>query len=123
MTDIKNIYDLLLKKINKNQIFENEPMYKHTTFKVGGNASLFVVAKSEIDVKNVLHISNEYNIPLYILGNGSNILVKDTGFNGIMLKIELSHIEFIEKENNIEITVGAGYKLGKLSRRISKKRY
>ena len=123
MTDIKNIYELLLQKINKKQIFENEPMSKHTTFKIGGNALLFVIAKSEYDIKHVLRISKEYNVPLYVLGNGSNILVKDTGFNGIILKIELCNIEYTEKENKVEITVGAGYKLGKLSRRIIKKRY
>lgn len=117
-----NIYELLIDKINKTQVLRNEPMSKYTTFRVGGNANLLVKARTEEEVRCVIHISKSYNIPLYILGNGSNLLVKDTGFNGIMLKIELSNIEFLENYDSVEIIVGAGYKLGKLSRRVIKKK-
>ena len=114
MINKDKIYELLKQKIDETCILQNEPMSKHTTFKTGGNASFFVIAKSEDDIKNVLQISNQYKIPLYIIGNGSNILVKDTGFDGIILKIDLCNIEFINKEEYVEIKVGAGYKLGKL---------
>ena len=121
MINKDKIYELLKQKIDETCILQNEPMSKHTTFKTGGNASFFVIAKSEDDIKNVLQISNQYKIPLYIIGNGSNILVKDTGFDGIILKIDLCNIEFINKEEYVEITVGAGYKLGKLSGELFKK--
>lgn len=121
MINKDKLFELLIKKIDNKCILQNEPMYKHTTFKTGGDALFFVIAKSEEDIKHVLQISNQYNIPLYVIGNGSNILVKDTGFYGIILKMDLCNIEIIEKEECIEITVGAGYKLGKLSGELLKK--
>ena len=121
MINKDKIYELLKQKIDETCILQNEPMSKHTTFKTGGNALFYVVAKSEEDIRNVLKISNQYKIPLYVIGNGSNILVKDTGFDGIILKIDLCNIEFINKDEYVEIIVGAGYKLGKLSGELLKK--
>ena len=121
MINKDKIYELLKQKIDETCILQNEPMSKHTTFKTGGNALFYVVTKSEEDIRNVLKISNQYKIPLYVIGNGSNILVRDTGFDGIILKIDLCSIEYIEKGRNVEIIIGAGYKLGKLSSELLKK--
>ena len=74
---MENIYNELLTKIDKEQIYINEPMSKHTSFKIGGPADLFVKIKDIDELKFVVSISKEKNIPLTILGNGSNILVKD----------------------------------------------
>ena len=67
----------------------------------------------------ILDLVNQKQIPLTILGNGSNVLVLDKGIKGITLVIKLEKIEIQEKEQEIEITVGAGEKLGKLARNMS----
>lgn len=74
---MENIYNELLSKINKNQIYINEPMKKHTSFKIGGPADLFVIVKNIDELRFVILKSSKHNIPLTVIGNGSNILVKD----------------------------------------------
>ncbi len=74
---MKDIYNKLLNKINKEQIFLNEPMHKHTTFKIGGNADIFLKIKTIEELKYVLEFANKNNIPITVIGNGSNLLVKE----------------------------------------------
>ncbi|MCI8760007.1 MAG: UDP-N-acetylmuramate dehydrogenase [Clostridia bacterium] len=102
-------------KIAKERIFYQEPMEKHTTFKIGGLAECFVKIENKEELKEILEIVKKYNIPITIIGNGSNLLVLDGGIKGITLMIKLEKIELQEKGETIEITVGAGEKLGKLA--------
>ena len=105
--------------IGKSTIHYQEPMKKHTTFKIGGVAECLIEIKKEEELKKILDLVNQKQIPLTILGNGSNVLVLDKGIKGITLVIKLEKIEIQEKEQEIEITVGAGEKLGKLARNMS----
>lgn len=114
--DINKIAGLLEINIPKENIILNEPMRKHTTFKIGGNADIFVKAYNIDEVKYVLKISKENNIPLTVVGNGSNILVKDNGIRGIVLKINIENFDFKKDENNVIATVGAGMLNARLSK-------
>lgn len=69
------------------RIIENEPMKKHTTFKIGGAADRFCEAESLNDVFSALAYAKEKNLPLFVMGNGSNLLVSDKGIRGLVLKI------------------------------------
>lgn len=113
----EEIYKQLLEGINKENIILNEPMSKHTSFKTGGNAKFFVKAYSVNEIKDVLKVVKENKIPLFILGNGTNLLVKDEGFNGIVLQIKLNDINIVD---NI-VTVDAGVKNAVLSNKILEK--
>ena len=108
----------------KEQVQYQEPMKKHTTFKIGGPAECFIQIEKQEELKQILKIAKENNIPITIIGNGSNLLVLDEGIKGITLKIKIEKIEIQEKEkeNEIQITVGAGEKLGKLARNLFKRR-
>lgn len=83
---MKEIYNELIKKIDKTKIALNEPMYKHTTFKIGGPADLFVRVENLEELKYAINIIKENNINLSIIGNGSNILVKDRRNKGSCYK-------------------------------------
>lgn len=100
--------------LEKSNIKVNEPMSKHTSFKVGGNADYFVKVQTVEQVINVKKYAEENNIPLYVIGNGSNILVTDRGIRGIVLKIDLQKIEINEEE----VTVGAGVKVMALAQKL-----
>ncbi len=102
-------------KINKEKIKYNEPMAKHTTFKIGGLAECFITIENEADLKEVLDFAKQRDIPITIVGNGSNILVLDNGIKGITLNIKIEKIEIKEKDDKIQIAVGAGETLGKLA--------
>lgn len=71
------IYNELLEKINEKQICLNEPMAKHTTFKIGGTADIFVKANTIEELKFIINTAKLENVPLTLIGNGSNVLVKD----------------------------------------------
>lgn len=118
------IYSLLVENISEEQVLKNESMKKHTSFKIGGEAEYFVKAKNVDEIKFVLNLCNTEKIPLTVVGNGSNLLVKDNGIKGIVLKIDIDNIDIKEiNQNNekyAEIIVGAGVPLGKLAQILLK---
>lgn len=86
----------------------NEPMSRHTTFKIGGNADIFVKVKSEQELKTVIRLAKEFDVPYFILGKGSNLLVSDKGIDGLV--ISLDGIDGIAVDGD-EIVCGAGASL------------
>ncbi len=118
---IDKVYEDLEKIVDSSKIFKNEPMKKYTSFKIGGNADILVNAETIEDINNILNYASKNNVPLYIIGNGSNILVKDKGIRGIVLKICIDKLEIYKKEEKAIINVGAGVKLAKLAQELYKK--
>ena len=74
---MEEIYSKMLEFLSKEQIYLNEPMSKHTSFKIGGPADIFVKPKNVDELKNIIEIAKENNIQTTVIGNGSNLLVKD----------------------------------------------
>ncbi len=101
------------------KVLKDEPMSKHTSFKIGGKADVFVRAKTVEDITKLLKYAKENNINMTVIGNGTNILVKDNGIRGIVLKTELEKLEINETDNTI--TVGSGVKLTYLAQILLKK--
>lgn len=80
----RDFYDKLAGIVSAEAILENEPMSKHTTFRIGGPADLFVSPKVS-QVADILALAKEYEIPVTVIGNGSNLLVGDHGIRGLVL--------------------------------------
>ena len=80
----QNFYDKLNNVIAKDSILLDEPMSRHTTFRVGGPADFFVTPKAKEEVRDVIRICKEAGMPYYIIGNGSNLLVSDAGYRGVI---------------------------------------
>ena len=100
-------------KLKTSKLYFDEPMTKHTTFKIGGPAEVFIKVDDVEDLKQVLDFTNQNNIPLTIMGNGSNVLVLDSGIKGITAKIEIKKLDFGAfgtRPSMYQITVGAGNK-------------
>ena len=89
-----DFYNQLINCIDKERVLLDEPMKQHTTFRVGGNADYFVMPQSPEEVKNIVALCKEADMPYYILGNGSNLLVGDKGYRGVIIQIykEMNHI-------------------------------
>lgn len=116
-----DIYNELLKFIDKDKILKDEPMALHTSFKIGGKADFLVKPSTKDEIISILKFSKENDIPVFILGNGSNILVRDGGIRGITIKPNLQDISIFENDDDVDIIVGAGYPVAKLSRIVSQK--
>ena len=83
----QSFYDKLNNVIGRDSILIDEPMSRHTTFRVGGPADFFVTPKAKEEVRDVIRICKEAGMPYYIIGNGSNLLVSDAGYRGVIVQI------------------------------------
>lgn len=68
-------------------LFFNESMKKHTSFKLGGNADILIVPSNEEEVCEVIKLCKKFNYPFFVMGNGSNLIVKDGGIRGLVIKM------------------------------------
>ena len=93
-----NIYEQLCHVAGKDCVKINEKMSSHTTFRIGGEAEYFVTPKDRAGVEGTLLLCKEQKVPLYVIGNGSNLLVSDEGVKGVVLQIGrgLSQVEITE---------------------------
>jgi len=112
--------DNVLKQLNqklKDQVQQNVFMSLHTTFKIGGPAKYFYVAKIESDIIKALKLARELNLNYYVLGGGSNILVSDQGFNGLVIKINLDKLEIKDEIVYCESGVSLGNLIGQCAKK------
>lgn len=91
----------------------NEPLKKHTTFRIGGNCKMLINVNSADSLTEILKFIRERNVKYFVLGKGSNILADDKGFDGVILKISGS-FSGIEKTGETEIFCTAGTSLSEL---------
>lgn len=112
---MQKLIDLLREAAGTDCILEKEPMSDHTTFRIGGPADIFAVPDTIEKAAKIIRICREQQYPFYVLGNGSNLLVSDQGYRGLILQIyrNLSEIT-VEGE---EITVQAGAMLSVIAKK------
>ncbi|WP_294145721.1 UDP-N-acetylmuramate dehydrogenase [uncultured Selenomonas sp.] len=92
--------------LQPSQLLQDEPMKLHTTFKIGGPADYLLFPSSAEEVGKILQLLKEYSIPLTILGNGSNVLVRDGGIRGAVVKF--NHPMSSIRVEGTKIIAGAG---------------
>jgi UDP-N-acetylmuramate dehydrogenase len=94
-------YEELKAKLGPLRVLENEPLSKHTYFKIGGPARLFFNAKSVDDLKLSLKSAHQLGVPYVVLGGGANVLVSDLGFEGLVIKNSASGIKLVGLKGTI----------------------
>ena len=109
--DIEKVYLDLKNKFPNLEIYKNHPLAPYTTVKIGGPADIFIHTKSSTEFLNVLTFCRDAmhgvstNTPITILGNGSNILISDSGLRGIVIKNDSNEMEILN-ENKIKVSSG-----------------
>ena len=98
-----SIYEGLEKILDKSNIKYNELMKNHTTTKVGGPCDCLVEPTSIEEIQNILKYAKENNIKYYVIGNGSNLLVKDEGINALIIKITDKFSDYDINDNYIKV--------------------
>lgn len=83
----EDVINTIMDIAGEDQVLEMEPMSRHTTFRIGGPADLFVIPDSEKRLTEVVDYCRRSGTPYYIVGNGSNLLVSDEGFRGVIIQI------------------------------------
>ena len=114
--DIKN---KIVSLINS-KVLINEPLKKHTTFGVGGLGSIFVYPNDKNDLITLLKYTSKKNIETFFMGSGSNLLISDNGFDGVIISLKKSFKNF-EINDSLEANIGTGVMLGQMVRSLTKK--
>lgn len=83
----QEFYEKLSKIVRKEQILEEELMKKHTTFRIGGPAEYLILPQTIEEIADVIKLCRQEEIPWYIVGNGSNLLVADEGVRGVVIQL------------------------------------
>lgn len=73
--------------LGSDNVYRNEPMKRHTTFRIGGPADYYLCPHSAKEIQKVVEICREEKLPYFILGNGSNLLVSDQGYRGVVIQL------------------------------------
>jgi len=111
---MENIYRKLSEYIPTERILINEPMKKHTSFRIGGPADIMVLPASEEEIIHALKVCKDTSVPFFIMGNGSNLLVRDKGIRGVVIKISENYSKI--EVNGTNIKAQSGVLLSTLSR-------
>lgn len=104
---ITQIKQNIVEKI-RGKVVYNEPMRKHTSFRIGGPADIWVEPQDSSDLKNCIQISRDNNIPLFVIGGGTNLLVDDEGVRGIVVNMSSPSLKKIFWGNRkVDVTSSA----------------
>ncbi|GAW92142.1 UDP-N-acetylmuramate dehydrogenase [Calderihabitans maritimus] len=106
-----------LERYLQGEVIANAPLKDHTTWRIGGPADLLVLPRSWEDIKTCFSWAGQYEIPVTVIGNGSNILVLDQGIRGLVIKTS-AHFNNIEVKEDA-LVVDAGAKLPLLARKAA----
>ena len=90
------------------QILENIALAPYTTLKVGGLARYFIEASTEADILEAMAYAREHSLEVFVLGGGSNLVISDSGWPGLVLKISIAGISTAEQDGKVLFTAGAG---------------
>lgn len=110
---MKSLYDILMTVSEPEQLLWNEPMSRHTTFRVGGPADLMYFPASGEQLVKALNAAKERNVPVLVMGNGSNMIVRDGGIRGLVIVLG-ERFSQISIEDNI-LTAQAGASMAKVA--------
>lgn len=103
----QEFYSRLEHILREEQILQNELMARHTTFRIGGPADYFLVPDDKEQVRRIIEICKEENMPYCIIGNGSNLLVSDKGYRGVVIQLYTQMAEIRADGENIYAQAGA----------------
>ena len=103
----QNIIEKFNDLLGEEKVKVAEPMKRHTTFRIGGPADYFLLPSSEEELSGILKICKNEELPYFILGNGSNLLVSDEGYRGVIIQLYRNYGDITVKGNEIHATAGA----------------
>ncbi|MDD6614740.1 MAG: UDP-N-acetylmuramate dehydrogenase [Lachnospiraceae bacterium] len=112
---MQRLFDALSAALGSGQVWKDEIMKKHTTFRIGGPADIFVMPRTEEEICQVVRLCREQQVPLFIMGNGSNLLVADAGIRGVVMQLFKNYGEVTVE--GTDLTARSGILLSALARK------
>ena len=93
--------------LGNNRVLFDEPMSQHTTFRIGGPADVLAMPENYEQIREVLRLCREEKLPFFVLGNGSNLLVSDSGYRGVIIQMDRNMEEIRVEGEEIHACAGA----------------
>ena len=103
----KEIREKFCELLGKDKVLFEEPMSSHTTFRIGGPAEVFLMPESYEQIRSALALCREEGVPYFVLGNGSNLLVSDSGYRGVIIQMDRNMGDIELKGTEIRACAGA----------------
>lgn len=103
----QEFYNALESILTKDGVLIDEPMKSHTTFRVGGPADYYTIPKTKEEIRDIVRVCKQWEVPFYIIGNGSNLLVSDKGYRGVMIQIYKDMNEITIEGQKVTAQAGA----------------
>ena len=104
----QEFYQKLCEIVGTEQVLTDEPMKKHTTFRIGGPADYLVLPQKTEEIGEIVACCKKMNVPWYVMGNGSNLLVADQGVRGVVIQLLRNFNKIVVQQNKISAQAGAG---------------
>lgn len=111
----QDLYNQLCEIVGSDNVHVDEEMKKHTTFRIGGPADFYVLPHSKDEIGRVVQVCKNAEEPFYVLGNGSNLLVGDKGYRGVIIQIFKNYSDIIIE--GTQITAKSGALLSKVAKK------
>ena len=93
--------------VGSDNVYFEEPMKKHTTFRIGGAADYYLCPHTPEEIREIIQVCREEQIPWFVIGNGSNLLVSDSGYRGAVIQIYRNFSRVVCEETVIRAQAGA----------------
>lgn len=113
-------YEKLKEIIPQDRLRLKERLSNHTTLHIGGEADYFVMPTNVEEIRDIIDLCKSYEVPFYIIGNGSNLLVSDQGYRGLIIKLFDNFSSVVIREDGT-VSAQAGVLLSKLANDIAKR--
>jgi UDP-N-acetylmuramate dehydrogenase len=110
----------LVERLGPERVRTDVPLARHTFYRIGGPADLFVVAGSVEELVEAVMLARENGAPYFVLGAGTNILVSDLGIRGLVVENRAKKVTWTEKNNRAQVTAEAGASLSRLARQAAR---
>ncbi|MFY9473028.1 MAG: UDP-N-acetylmuramate dehydrogenase [Tepidanaerobacteraceae bacterium] len=104
--ELKEIYKIMREILSEDEIKLNEPMREHTSFRIGGPADVMVLPRNSEQVKNIVKLCKKHEIPFFVMGNGTNLLVRDEGIRGVVIKLAQNFNDALVHNNIMKCKAG-----------------
>lgn len=103
----EEIRQKFIELLGKDRVLFDEPMSSHTTFRIGGPADIFTMPEDKQQIAAIVKLCKKEQIPFFVLGNGSNLLVSDKGYRGVIIQMDRNMSEIKVEGNQIRACAGA----------------
>jgi len=119
--ELERLKQTLTGQLAPERVRADEPLARHTFYRIGGPADLLVTVESAAELAAVVALARQHGVPFFILGNGSNLLVADAGLRGLVVENQARAVQWLEGDDAATVRAESGASLSRLAREAARR--